>query len=356
MFRHAGWTLLAASAVGSFVLFTSGLGGCQDNGTGSGATGGDGGGSTTGTNTGGGATVTSSGTTTSSGSAGGTGTGGQVNCAGPEQTISDITTGTVGPGIKVQLTGVIAMSQKFLVSKSSSSGSCLWGVFVSAPGLAETAANSGILILSYGTNAVTNDAGQAFCPKLGQEPAGDKIPDDVAPGDELTVVGETDYFLLSQCASEPNGSTVAQRQLSKVCSVERTATGKAVPLPHKLTAADIAKLGDPNDTAFHDQWGGVKVQIDNITPVLQGGEVVGMYGIIQTNEGVEIHDKLYYRPYSNNKCHDGPVFDPSVTWNSVTGFSYLDFCTWAIEPNDKCADFDPSSSDCMGALTCPPDI
>lgn len=311
------------------------------------SSGGDGGSGT------GGDASSTTGTSTST-----TGVGGGAPCEGTEATIADVTTGVVGVGVKVKLTDLVVMSQKFLVSQGSSSGSCLWGVFVSAPGLAETAENSGMLVLDYGFDATTDDGGdKAYCPKLGEEETGDDIPDNLRPGDVIDVIGETANFLLSNCASETNGSTVGQFQIAKSCSIERHGTAP-VPAAHVFTAAELEDIGSPSKQSFHDRWGGVKIRVENVTalPAADGG-AVGDYGVITLNEGpIEVSDKVYYRAYlkSQNYCHAAPVFASTLSFNAVEGFSYLDYCTWRIAPNDKCADFDPSSEDCQGALTCPP--
>src|SRR5690606_20272872 len=131
----------------------------------------------------------------SSGTDTGSGGGPIVGCEGAEATIQQLTTGEIGVDQKVTLKDVVAMSHKFLVSKSKNTGSCLWGVFVSAPGLTDTAANTGMIILSYGTDAsIPEGETVAYCPKLGQDPTGDQIPDDVAPGDVLTVTGTNQVF------------------------------------------------------------------------------------------------------------------------------------------------------------------
>jgi hypothetical protein len=160
-----------AGLVGSGALFAAAGAACGKDGSGGFA-------ADTGSGGGGGdssSTTSSAGGSTSSSSS--SGVGGGAPCEGVEATISDVTTGVVGPGVKVQVTGAVAMSQKFLVSKGSSSGSCLWGVFVSAPNLTETAPNSGMLVLDYGFNAEIDDGGtDAYCPRLGIDPTGDDIP------------------------------------------------------------------------------------------------------------------------------------------------------------------------------------
>jgi len=281
-----------------------------------------------------------------------------------DATITDVTTKKVGSGIDVTLKGVVAMSQKFLVSKGGS-GSCLWGVFVSEPNLTETKASSGIIVLSYGTNAsISGDSGTAYCPRLGIDPVGDAIPDDVGPGNVLDVTGETAYFLLGQCATEVGGSSVSQYQIAKVPlgGITMAKDKVAVPKAHKMTAAEIAKLSSSTDKAFHDLWGNVKVQLDNVISEPQdNGGVMGItdkYGHILVHavtnltptaaDKVQVGDKIYYRGYAKaqNFCYNGPIYPiATTTFTAMEGFNYLDFCTWNVQPNDKCADLAPPSPD-----------
>ncbi len=300
-------------------------------------------------------TATSSNSGTGGAGASTSGGGGDPTCGASAvaATVQKITKGEIGPEVDVKLDGVVVMSQKFLVSKSST-GSCLWGVFISAPDLPTTAEYTGLLALSYGTPAAVPEGGdKAYCPKLGEDPAGDRIPDDVQPGDVLNMIGETSNFLLSNCASEPNGSQVAQRQLAKVCSAEKVGTAP-VPTAVAIPASDIEDLGSPVKTDFHDKWGGVKVRVDNVNaqPV-DGPSVVGDYGVIALDEGVEVGDKIYYRGYQKDPCHTGPQFDGPITFVAIEGFHYLSYCTWGLQPNDKCSDFNPQSGDCT-ANSCSP--
>ncbi|MDI1475518.1 hypothetical protein [Polyangium sp. y55x31] len=304
------------------------------------------------------------------GGAGGSGGAGGATCDGKEVTIEQITnskaSGAVGKGTPVKVKGAVAMSHKFLVSQSNA-GNCLWGVFVSAPGLAETKEYSGVIALSYGVPAAIPPGGnKAYCPKLsnyyeGDPLPGDAIPDDVKPGDVLDITGVADSFLLAACANEMNGSKVPQTQIAFTCAVERTGTAP-LPAPHAFTdAAEVAKLGSATDADFHNKWGGVKVRVSNAKPVPQpnpapmgmGEVVVGDFGVIKLQDSnVEVGDKIYYRGYEQNDCYAAPVFsDVNMTFNSIDGFSYLSYCTWGLQPDGKCTDFDPKSEDC-GSLTC----
>jgi hypothetical protein len=358
------------SLVAGALSAVAATGGCQsdsggdDDGSGNSGNQGSGG---SGASSAGGNASNSGGTGNTGTNSGGTGnTGGGASCDADERTIEEITTGAVGEGIIVNVKGVVAMSYKFLVSGPGNSGNCLWGVYVSAPGLTETAPNSGALVVAYGTEATTSDGG-TFCPKNGVEPTGGNIPDDVVPGDVLDINAKVNPFVLDACATEPNGTTVAQIQLasnSTSCPIVKTGTAP-LPTPATLTAAQLEQLSSPTDTAFHNQWGGVKVRIENVTPVPFTEDcptmatppcMVNKYGEIAVEEGgLLIKDRTYYRGYlKDNKCHTGPVFGNSVTtFTRIDGFSSLDYCTWVLQPLDKCADFAPPSEDCAGDATCP---
>ena len=380
MVRNGKLMFLGMSAFTGMLAVWSSLAGCQG---GTSATTGDttsaggagGTGATTTTSNGGSTSVTSaSSMTTTTGTSMGTGGSSAIDA-----TITKITTGAIGPAIEVSLKGVVAMSQKFLVSKGGS-GSCLWGVMISEPNLAETKANSGTLALSYGVNAeITGDGGTAFCPKLGGKPGGtlpgDAIPDDTKPGDVFDLIGETAYFLLPQCATAPDGSSVAQYQIAKIKPGNLVKTGTAaIPKAHKLTVAEMLMLADQTNKAFHDMWGNVKVEINNVVSEAQdnGGipSVTDKFGRILVHDvanaaptaadKLQVGDKLYFRAYlkASNFCFNGPIYpDPVTTFTAIDGFTYLDFCTWDLQPNNKCSDLTPPSpdaKDCNGlATSCP---
>lgn len=342
---------------------TSGLTGCQGGSTGTGAsgttsnTGGEG--TTTGSNTGGTHTGSTSGSTTT------TGTGG-TGSSGMEVTIQDITTNKVGPDIPIKVSGVVAMSHKFLVSQSSTTGSCLWGVFLSAPGITTTDKNTGILAVSYGTQAMIPDGGsKAFCPVIQQGvPAGDGFPDDVKPGDVFDVTGKSAKFVLSSCGTKPGETTIAQYQISNVAPGGAVKKGTApVPAPAVISETDLAKVAGQTDQAFLNEWGGVKVRIKDATPVLvtpMGGTAPGIVGdfgkITLMGSNAQVGDKIYYQGLLNSfmdPCHMGPHYaDNNTVFSAIDGFVFLNFCTWDIEPENRCVDLQPPSDDCAGNL-CP---
>ncbi|WP_438000895.1 hypothetical protein WMF26_15020 [Sorangium sp. So ce185] len=386
--------LLGLGALCAVALLV-GAGGCQPEGNSSLSTGPGGPGGTTGAG-GSGAGASAGGDqgeagAATTGSAGGGG-GGTEDPPARVVTIEEITTEVVPRDTVVELKGVVAMSRKFFLDDTNS-GDCLWGVFLSSPGLEETAANSGILAVSR-SKATTDGNGEPVCPSLESASAGDPFPDDVAPGDVLDVVGETTYFSSSSCrdacgdltcdsASEPPEnasncrqdcgtspelipqSAIGQFQIEWIKSAMRT--GRVdVPEPHVLTADEVVKLSSPTETPFYHKWGGVKVRLEgSLSPVLRtntmGEEtVVGSYGNIHVENGtegglVQVGNKVYYIGGAQSACHQGPVYsDVNVTFNRVDGFIYKNFCIWSLQLTNKCTDIDPPSDDCVeDNLVCP---
>ncbi|WP_437838961.1 hypothetical protein [Sorangium sp. So ce1153] len=305
--------------------------------------------------------------------------------------------GTVTSGI-VELKGVVAMSPKFLVSQSSA-GRCTYGVYLSAPGLTETAPYTGILAVDRGNEATTGDDGKRYCAKLGEQPAGSEIPDDVVPGDVLDVIGQASYFLLDYCGVDVCGDLLCEEQ-ERACYSDRTACNEGehqcwedcsedplpyadskvhqrqlayidkmdkvgnapVPAPHLLDSQDAALLSSPTDERFHDQWGGVKVRIGNVTAVpWSEGNVVNFGNIVvdldkETGSStLQVGNNIYYRGYapSDDSCHKGPTFSDSMsTWNQIDGFSALDECIWTLQVVDPCAGFVPASELCGAEVSC----
>lgn len=360
------------TGAGALCALSLALGGCRE--TGSTSTSGTPGGTSSSSGDPAGSTGSGGAGTGGSGSAG-SGGGSPSSCPTPppkcegelvtlEQMNNPKAPGAVKKGSPVRVEGVIATSRKFLVSQSKASGSCLYGVFVSAPNLTETAPYSGMLVISYGCDAAVPPGGQqAYCPKLSSHfpddpKALDAIPDDIKPGDVLNVTGKFDDYIPQTCGSMPTDSKTPQNQLLVDCAVERTGTAP-LPAPHELAPDEIAKLADQADADFHTQWAGVKVRVANVSPAPQPDPegsgnmvVVGAYGEIKLlDSNVVIGDKIYYRGYEKDKCFGGPVFSGlKMTWNKIDAIHYLNFCTWGLQTNNKCADFDPASEDCASEM------
>jgi hypothetical protein len=346
-------------------------GNAGDGGTAGGNTGGSTGGSSTGGSTGGSST---GGTSTGGSSTGGTGGSLPDPCVDGaiDATVYDVTNSqspnAIGTDIKVKLDGVIAMSHKHLISHSSASGSCLWGVFVSAPmaeggnqPLTETAPYSGAIVLSYGDPEPNPDLP---CPT-----GTDAFANDVKPGDVLDVVGTTSKFILNSCGNFPADSDVPQIQIFQTCKAAKVGS-TTPPAPHVLSDAEITALSKQKGSdgaETHNMWGGVKLRAEGVDSDPWAGQngnpdtIVGPFGKVKLAPGpLEVPDGLYYVKGSAEVCETAPKFDdmyqPPFTWDHVEGFHYLAFCTWSLANEDKCADYAPQSPDCVaaGITTCYP--
>mgnify|MGYP000255176478 CR=1 FL=1 len=111
MLRRSGLMFLGTGLLTGSVAIASTMAGCQSNTTSSSTTTSGSGGSSTTSGTGGNSTGTGGNTSGTGGNS--TGTGGDTTGTGgtmvEETTIKDITTNKVGPGLKVKLSGVVAM-------------------------------------------------------------------------------------------------------------------------------------------------------------------------------------------------------------------------------------------------------
>ena len=251
------------------------------------------------------------------GSAGGTTGGSGGGLVGQEATIADIADGTVASGIAVEVTGAIATTDKMVISYNKNSGSCTWAVFLKDPN-----ADRGTMVVSKGDDGPT-DGAPSDCP-LGT----DAIPDDVVKGDILTIVGETDTYAPSNCTAE------AQIQI-EASTITKTGSG-AAPDPVVVTDMDTVALGGK-------AYQGLLIKIENVDAENYDGGTVGPYGIIEL-DGTDLHvrDDFYWRESG------GPEYGPSQHFNSIVGLVHLHYtCDWALQPRDKCTDFDPASDDCL---------
>lgn len=316
--------------------------------------------------------TSSSGSGGAGGSTSQTGTGGvggsaQVQVVTIQQIADPTAPGHLGSMNAVTLKGVVAMSIPFLVSKSSS-GACLWGVFVTSPNLTTTAPYTGLLALGEGTPASVADGGtKAYCPTIqpyppaAGMPSGSPFPDDTLPGDVFDITGTTDAYISSECSAADAGagsSNVASIQLSSVTVANRTSRGAPLPAPYVLSLTDLAALASGNSATWLDQWGSVLVQAPNVGVTAYEGSLTDTYGHMYLGSpsqaaGIQVGDKLYYVGYVEavNACYDGPSFTTySPSFTSITGFVYLDYCNWGLSPRDKCHNLVPPSLDCASVV------
>lgn len=370
---HRLWPFSAATSLAFLAALSMG---CQEpttNTTNNGGSDQGGGGSGAGNNTGAGGDGTGAGSMGGNDQGGGgAGTGGMIDvCAdgATDATVYDVTKGNVGAQLKVR-TKAIAMSRKFIISKNS----CLWGVLVSASEtesgnqITEAQPYSGILVVS-------DEANTDPCPGTT-----DAIPADIQPGDLVDIVGTSEKFILdfvmnNPCGTFPTDTDIPTFQISDACKVEKIGTAP-IPAAHELTPAELTLLatqkGDAAVVAAHNAWGNVRVRAVNVQAVLwdqspNPNTVTGPFGIFKlgpsTPNGYEVHDKFYYVNGSSEVCEIAPKFDQGTppapvisSWDFVEGFHYLDYCTWAMLPFDKCAMSEPQSLDCEsdGITSCLP--
>lgn len=277
-------------------------------------------------------------------------------------TVHDVANGAIGEAVPVAIAGAVAMSPPFLLSRSATTGSCLWAAFVSAPGLTETGPGTGVLVTSYGDVASIPPGGSSpRCPIPGMAPSGSAIPDDLAPGDVVDVVGETRTLALPSCGSIPDPATTGQRVVAEACAVVRR--GRApVPMAHVVTAGELGQLATQSDDTFHRSWAGVLVRAVGVTASAPaapatcavGTTVVDQFGTITLDgSGARVGVRVYYDGLlgSSNPCRAAPRYCGSATqsFSAIEGFVALDFCTWSLWPADRCADYTPASTDCSGA-------
>ncbi len=230
---------------------------------------------------------------------------------------------TKGDGI--HLTGVIATSGKFLVSKSAKTGTCLYGVFV-ADANATFVAYSGILVVSQGVDATAGDSGATSCHD------GDLIPKDVKAGDTLELKGLYDEFgpTAATCGGATPPTAVPNPakapQLAKLCAYTKTGDGTA-PAPLAVTPDDIKGTG-PDQLKY--SGGLVKVTaVKAKTATAPGDTSFGAFALDPS--GLAVGDKIYYRGAAT-----APVVAVGQSFTEITGQSYLDFCTWTLEPRSIC--------------------
>jgi hypothetical protein len=64
---------------------------------------------------------------------------------------------------------------------------------------------------------------------------------------------------------------------------------------------------------------------------------------------LQVHSRLYYFDLSEGgprAAGKAPVFSYPTELASVTGVVFLDYCTWALGPRDRCLDLSPPSGGC----------
>ena len=259
-----------------------------------------------------------------------------TSCAAEPVALEEIHSGRVRSGRALSVPGLVASSQKFLVSEAKS-GSCLWGAFAAAPN--ETGGGSGLLLVSFGPPHADGEACTA---------GADGLPDDLQPGDTLEVAGTLDAYVPAACdgvAASP------QLRIEAGCAARRVARGVA-PEPAKLPPSLAARLAAGKDEALLRDWSGALVELDE-QPALQDtddGDAVFPFGVVRLQQTpLEVHSKLYYFDLSEGgprAAVKAPHFSYPWRFQRIVGLVFLDYCSWVLAPRDRCSDLSPASEDC----------
>jgi hypothetical protein len=126
-----------------------------------------------------------------------------------------------------------------------------------------------------------------------------------------------------------------------------------------MTSAQLSQLSSPTDKAFHDAWGGVKVRLKNVAAMPQtmdgGTSLTDGKGhiILAGGSNLEIGDRMFYQAKAASVCHTSINYSStSQAFSQIDGFSWMENCTWLVDVDNRCVDYNPASVDCAGN-TCP---
>lgn len=259
------------------------------------------------------------------------------DCSAQPITLEEAHSGQVRPGIAVSLGELVATSQKFLVSEAKS-GSCLWGAF--AAGAGKTGAGSGLFLVSFGAE---HEPGQAC------QSGSDGLPDDLAPGDRLQVQGFLSDYVPGGCAE----GTVAQAQLrvDAACPARRVGSGPE-PEAERIDPAVADALAAGRDPELLRAYGGALVELEGVAARQDpdDGDAVFPFGVMRLVEtALELHSRIYYFDLDEGgprAVSKAPSFPFPTQLERVRGVVFLDYCTWALGPRDRCLDSVPASDGC----------
>lgn len=258
-----------------------------------------------------------------------------VVCDAQSVTFDELRDDEVRDDVKVRLDAV-ATSQKFLVSHTRA-GSCLFGAFLGTDAASD--GPRGVLAISYGDEAPEGE------PCL---PGHDGLPDEIAPGDAVTAVGYLSPYAPSAC----DGTAPSPQLMVDVgCPLSRTGR-RMLPAPFGLSLDEATRLAQGTDAALVRRLAGGLVTLEGITALRaeDGVGSVGPYGVMRFAETtLELHNDLEYGDLTQGgpgSSEKSLVFGYPTHFASVTGLVYLDYCTWALAPRNRCTDLDPPSAGC----------
>jgi hypothetical protein len=266
---------------------------------------------------------------------GGAGSVGE-GCGAQSVTLAEIHAGKVRGTLPVAVKGLVASSQKFLVSEAKS-GSCLWGAFAAAEG--EQGVGSGLFLVSVGAPHADGEACVA---------GSDGLPDDWALGERVEVEGKLDEYAPASCA----GTAPAQQlMIDAACPLRRLGSG-AAPEPAVIDTALANRLALGKDQQLLRDWGGALVRLEGVTAVqdTDDGDAVFPFGVVRLEQtSLEVHSRLYYFDLSEGGPRasvKAPHYAYPTAFGGISGIVFLDYCSWVLAPRDRCSDLEPASSGC----------
>jgi hypothetical protein len=266
------------------------------------------------------------------GSAGSVGEG----CGAQSVTLAEIHAGKVRGTVPVAVKGLVASSQKFLVSEAKS-GSCLWGAFAAAEG--EQGAGSGLFLVSFGAPHAEGESCMA---------GADGLPDDLQPGERVEVEGKLDEYAPASCA----GTAAAQQlMIDAACPLRRLGRG-AAPEAVVIDSALASRLALGKDQQLLRDWSGALVRLEGVEAVQDAddGDAVFPFGVVRLEQtSLEVHSRLYYFDLSDGgprASGKAPRYDYPTAFGAISGIVFLDYCSWVLAPRDRCSDLEPASSGC----------
>lgn len=257
-------------------------------------------------------------------------------CDAEAVTLAEVHSGRVRPGIPIKLSGLVASSQKFLVSEAKS-GACLWGAFVAGAEL--SGAGSGLLLVSFGSEHAAGEPCVADS---------DALPSDLRPGDELEVEGTLDEYAPTTC---PDVAPAPQLRVDPACPPTRAGS----VTPPRAASIDFAladQLAAGADRDLLRAWSGALVRLDGASAEQDpsDGDAVFSFGVLKLVETeLEVHSRLYYFDLAGAGPRDpskAPAYGYPAAFDSLTGVVFLDYCSWSLAPRDRCSDLAPASRNC----------
>lgn len=243
-------------------------------------------------------------------------------CQGETVSLEEVHAGAVRERSRVVLRGLLASSQKFLLSEAKS-GSCLWAAFAAAP--ARVGAGSGLLLVSYGDR----HAAEQPCAS-----GTDGLPDDLAVGDVLDVPGVVTAFAPAACAET---APAVQLRVDATCPLVRTGRAEP-PEPALIDLALAERLAEGRDRALLRAWGSALVTLRDVSAERdpEDGDAVFPFGVVKLAQtSLPLSSRVHYFDLSAGgprAASKAPRYPYPSHFDDVSGVLLLDYCSWSLAP------------------------